>query len=147
MRGHSQRPDGVVAVVAPVAPKARHGIDDNTSPLVVGKRARPVGLARGPQDGDSDPGATYCPEFLDDGFPAGDIGGKNIPLTKAERHDRPAPRRPDPRRPDHQPGEGAGRERCGLLRAAYGTDGVVALGTARLIFACRLHQPCYRCGP
>ena len=85
-----RRPHGVVAAVAPAAPKARHGIDDNTGTLAASEPARRTGpRPAGPRP--------RCPALLpgipDDGFPAGHLGGKNIPFTKAGRHDRSAPRR------------------------------------------------------
>ena len=118
---------GVVAVAAPAAPKARHGCDENTGTLAPASPPAPSNspAARG----------TAIPGAIAGNFPVMTAprvtsAGKNIPLTKAGRHDRPAPRRPD-----HQPGEG--REGG----AVYRGDGVVALATARLIFACRPHQP------
>ncbi len=62
--------------------------------------------------------------------------GKNIPLAKAGRHDRPAPQRRTT-----SPLRGA------KVRAVYRWDGAVPLATASLVFARRLDQPCYRDGP
>ena len=75
-----RRPPGVVAAVAPAAPKARHGIDDNTGTLAASEPARRTGpRSAGPRP--------RCPAILpgisDNGFPTGHLGGKNIPFTKA----------------------------------------------------------------
>jgi hypothetical protein len=115
----------------PAAPKARRGFDDNTGTLAPASPACPacpVEFARGPRDGDP---RRYGPEFPGDDRPRGHLGGQEHPLPRpgATTGRRPGARTTSPVRGARAGGPG------------YRRYGVVSLATARLIFACRRHQP------
>ena len=104
-----------------------------TTPAPRHRPARPpVELARGQRDG-GDPGAVARYSSMS---PAGHLGGQTIPLTKAERHDRPAPgaRTTSPDR---------------VARSARYPPGLAAGpgATARLIFRVPTAPACCQWGP
>jgi hypothetical protein len=95
-------------MVAPTAPKARHGCDEDTGTVAPASPPAPSNSPAAPRTAIPD----AIPGIPGDDRPAGHLGGQEHPAAKAGRRGGPASRRPD-----HQPREGAG---AGLRIAGTG---------------------------